>query len=140
MDNNLFKYLGGHTANVNLTNNLSDSSEAPCGNRSHKAPLPRQDCDKWDHYNSFFFSFTAITTIGIFVYSLINIPYITSVYNYVNFGILLIPILFVLKAMATSIHGQKTVEFCVYFILFLECQLMEYLSQPWPPTLAERLV
>ena len=27
--------------------------------------LPRPDCDKWNHWNSFLFSFTAITTIGI---------------------------------------------------------------------------
>ena len=27
--------------------------------------LPRPDCDKWNYWNSFLFSFTAITTIGI---------------------------------------------------------------------------
>ena len=26
--------------------------------------LPRPDCDKWNHWNSLMFSFTAITTIG----------------------------------------------------------------------------
>ena len=48
-----------------------DESENISINGSDKIPwhdvsdgLPRPDCDKWNHWNSLMFSFTAITTIG----------------------------------------------------------------------------
>ena len=57
-----YKYLGGTVENGNLNSSVIDHSQIPW----HEVfePLPREDCDKWNHWNSLMFSFTAITTIG----------------------------------------------------------------------------
>ena len=55
-------YLEGKYTNKNLSLIINDSSQIPWEDVFE--PLPREDCDKWNHWNSLMFSFTAITTIG----------------------------------------------------------------------------
>ena len=55
-------YLEGKYVNENLSVIINDSSQIPWDDVFQ--PKSRPDCDKWNHWNSLMFSFTAITTIG----------------------------------------------------------------------------
>ena len=44
--------------------NISINGSSQTGRYGVTHALPQEDCDKWNYWNSFMFSFTAITTIG----------------------------------------------------------------------------
>ena len=59
----IHSYIGKRYGSENSDVGLNDSGKGDRW-RGKLHSLPRDDCDKWNYWNSFMFSFTAITTIG----------------------------------------------------------------------------
>ena len=122
----ILHYLGAKYSNGTLNSSISDLSQIP-KYYVHDVfqPLPREDCDKWNYWNSLMFSFTAITTIGMkCVYKVYanTFTFFCSLTSHSLYCFYRINI----KAMGTYFHELTTEKLLAYFILSLVYQLMEY--------------